>query len=605
MVSKERFMTRYFLLSCFVLVVLFFSAATPAQAADTIFIVTDTTDMQDENPGDGICETRKKNCSLRAAIQESNAFCGGNYYCEETIELPAGTFKLTLNGAEDNALYGDLDIKGTVTIQGAGVGDTIIDGNAADRIFQLIGDPLVSHSVHLESLTLTNGKNKRGGAIYNQGMSLYFTDSEARNNISTFWGGGAIYNDGGLLVVTSSFFSQNIAQGDYGFGGAIYNEAADLIVSTTALTENSAAGFWSYGGAIHSMSGNALVGESLIYNNSSTRYGGGVYLSNGWLSISKSYVQDNYAATAGGGIMADGSTATFILANSTVTGNMADINVGEGGGGLYLTTGSAEISDSTIADNSAMIGGGLFHAGGELLISRTTIRENVAVPDGGGIYHDFGTIILNQSTISDNQAARGAGLFSQNGGYSHTTYILVNSTVSGNIASIDGGGIYNDGGDVELYSTTIANNQADGDKDTRGAGGGIFNETGDVHLQNTILADNFHPDGSSNIPDDCFGHVKSNGYNLIESDSACMINGDPTGNIVGEDPQLGPLQDNSGPTHTHSIPQGSKAVDTANPTDCLDHKDALLEKDQRGFERHVDGDGDGTNRCDIGAFEYK
>lgn len=597
-------MTRYILLIAVALAAIFFTTAAPAHAAATTFYVNDTNDLPDLVPGDGVCGTRKTTCTLRAAIQESNAYCGGDYGCEETIQLPAGIFKLTRTGTDDTALYGDLDIKGSVTIRGAGMGITTIDGNAADRIFHLIGDPLVTHFVHLEGLTLTNGKNQRGGAIYNQGMVLTVTNSELLKNNSTHWGGGAIYNDGGRLDVTASTFSENVAHGDFGFGGAINNQYADLTVRKTMFMNNNAAGFWSYGGAIMSSVSNTYIEQSLVYHNTSTDYGGGIYVTNGWLKVSDSQIQDNYAQTAGGGIMVH-TAAKLVLDNSQIIGNMADINVGEAGGGLYLGTDSAEINDSQISDNYARIGGGIYQGSGETVINRTTISDNAAVPDGGGIYNFFGSMILVQSTISDNRAARGGGLFNFNTGYSNTYTVLVNSTVSGNIANIDGGGIYNEVGDVALYSATVANNQADGDGDTRGDGGGIFNRTGDVFLTNTILADNVHLEGSSPVKDDCFGNITSGRYNLIETSLACAILGDTTGNIHGADPELGPLQDNSGPTYTHAIPQTSKAVDAADPNGCFDHKNVRLEKDQRGFERYADGDGDGVDRCDIGAFEYK
>lgn len=44
--------------------------------------------------------------------------------------MPAGMYLLTLVGADDSPLNGDLDITGTVTIMGAGLDITIIDGNS-------------------------------------------------------------------------------------------------------------------------------------------------------------------------------------------------------------------------------------------------------------------------------------------------------------------------------------------------------------------------------------------------------------------------------------------------------------------------------------------
>ncbi len=48
----------------------------------------------------------------------------------DIITLPAGTYKLTLAGKNENdAKTGDLDIKNSMTINGAGATKTIIDAN--------------------------------------------------------------------------------------------------------------------------------------------------------------------------------------------------------------------------------------------------------------------------------------------------------------------------------------------------------------------------------------------------------------------------------------------------------------------------------------------
>lgn len=598
-------MIRYSLLIVLLLAVLFAAGAAPAEAANTVFVVNDTNDLHDINLGDGVCGTRKGTCTLRAAIQESNASCGGDYYCEETIELPAGLFKLTRAGADDSGVYGDLDIKGSVTIKGAGAANTIIDANPGvvnDRIFQLHGDPLVTYFVTIEGITLQNGRNKRGGAIYNQGMDLSFKDSQVLSSRSSYWGGGAIYSEGGRLDVIGSTFAFNKAEGEFGFGGAIYLDSSDLYLSGSWLVENRGDGFWGYGGAIYGISSGLAIDHSTVEANYSADYGGGIYISNGWLHINKSTIKDNYSLTAGGGIMI-GTAATFELNESTITGNMADINLGDGGGGLYLSGDAAEINDSEISHNAAIIGGGILQDSGETTINRTTISENNAVPDGGGIYHRIGKITITASTLSYNQAFNGAGAFVYNNNYGTTAFILVNSTLSGNVANGNGGGIYNDGGTVSLYSSTVATNQANGDKEGSGFGGGFFSENNGVSLLNTILADNFNP-GTGNR-DDCWGKLYSEGYNLIESGLGCNISGDTTGNINGGDPQLEPLQDNGGSsnTETQAIPLTSPAVEAGNPNGCTGEQGQLLEEEQRGSKRHLDGDGDDVERCDIGAYE--
>ena len=60
---------------------------------------------------------------------------------------------------------------------------------------------------------------------------------------------------------------------------------------------------------------------------------------------------------------------------------------------------------------------------------------------------------------------------------------------------------------------------------------------------------------------------------------------------------------NGGPTQTHALVPGSPAIDAGGPV-CPDPNGNPLLTDQRGKPRIVDGNGDGTSRCDIGAFEF-
>ena len=75
--------------------------------------------------------------------------------------------------------------------------------------------------------------------------------------------------------------------------------------------------------------------------------------------------------------------------------------------------------------------------------------------------------------------------------------------------------------------------------------------------------------------------------------------GDPTGatgltghDLVGLNPDLGPLQDNGGPTPTLALLAGSPAIDAGSTT-------SSLATDQRGLARVIGG------ASDIGAFELQ
>ncbi|HTO26245.1 MAG TPA: hypothetical protein VMJ49_10095, partial [Gaiellaceae bacterium] len=97
----------------------------------TVFTVDSTADSVDAVPGDGACADSGGACTLRAATQEAAATAGS-----VQITVPAGTYALGIANpaapccsvpaiAFDPAT-GDLDVAGTVSIVGAGVGQSIV-----------------------------------------------------------------------------------------------------------------------------------------------------------------------------------------------------------------------------------------------------------------------------------------------------------------------------------------------------------------------------------------------------------------------------------------------------------------------------------------------
>jgi CSLREA domain-containing protein len=167
-------------------VLLVLSGVVPAAAAT--FTVNRTLDAVDARPGDGVCETAPGNriCTLRAAIQESNARPGA-----DTINLPAGTYTLTLQvaGHEDLAVNGDLDITDALSVVGAGASGTIITiGDPGpplelERIFDIHG-PI---TVTIRGVTLLRGGRRdgvgAGAGILNRGGTLA-VELEARSSFS-------------------------------------------------------------------------------------------------------------------------------------------------------------------------------------------------------------------------------------------------------------------------------------------------------------------------------------------------------------------------------------------------------------------------------------
>jgi CSLREA domain-containing protein len=285
------------------------------------------------------------------------------------------------------------------------------------------------------------------------------------------------------------------------------------------------------------------------------------------VTIQNGYAHSNY----GGGIY--GYQGSLALTQVSIRDNRAGI-----GGGIYSN--DLELVDSTVSGNEAQQGGGIFIDAGSALITSSTISDNEAYTSGGGIWGSPGPAVLQieKSTISGNHAQGGGGIFNV------AQMNLVNSTISGNDAD-EGGGIenYNTFGTALLHLTncTVSDNVAGGGSD------GIWNNDGGVlEVENTIFANS--PAGAN-----CLGPITSHGYNL-DSDGTCGLSG--AGDLTGS-PQLGPLQDNGGPTQTHALLEGSPAIDAGDNGSCPP-------TDQRDVSRPVDGDMDGSAICDIGAFEF-
>ena len=231
-------------------------------------------------------------------------------------------------------------------------------------------------------------------------------------------------------------------------------------------------------------------------------------------------------------------------------------------------------------------------------IVNSTISGNTTPGVGGGIYNVGNTATVTSSTISGNSAANGGGIYKTG-----SPLVVINSTISGNFSTGNGGGIYASAGTTSLFNVTITHNQANSDGSGMCTGGGVWNANGStLSFQNSIIALNenvIDTGGPFDIlnDDDCSGTIASQGNNIMYAvdSSHCTVNG-PAVTVI--DPNLGPLQNNGGPTQTHALLSGGPAIDAGNFGGCTDNLGAILTSDQRGFPRP-----DGVH-CDIGAFEF-
>ena len=571
------------------------SAAAEA-AASLTFTVTTSLDSVDAAPGNGVCTDSNGLCSLRAAIMEANSTIA-----PDLIILPAAAYALTLSGAgEDLSATGDLDIKNTLTIQGAGAAVTIIDGASLhDRVVQVLpGANLTLSGVAIRSGSNTSASttvpDQYAGGILNQGV-LSLSASNVSGNSAMF--GAGIFNFGGTCTVVNSTISGNQADSE---GGGIANDNltpgdAVFTLNDSTVSNNVASG--SAGAGIINI-GLFTANNAVIAVNHSLGAGGGIYAANGagvFMTLNHSQVTANRADFDGGGIAALGA---LTLNNSEVSGNVA-----ARGGGI-LAAGAVTLNTSQVTGNQAASDGGgiylLFSQGSSEQLSMTdsAVVANLALTgSGGGLYGSVGGATLARNIFRLNNAALdGGGMLVANG----AVVYLSNSTFADNSAGRSGGGIEVSGGALHGSNLTIAGNLANTTPASLGSGGGIDN-TGTVTLRNTILALNEHQTAGEPLADDCHGAFGLFSYDLVGA-VGCTFTSDHT--LTGADPLLLPLALNGGPTLTRALQRGSPAIDAGNPAGCSDDALAPLTTDQRGFPRPLNGSGAATARCDIGAYEY-
>lgn len=182
-----------------------------------------------------------------------------------------------------------------------------------------------------------------------------------------------------------------------------------------------------------------------------------------------------------------GSTVSVVLNDVVVTENMAFIE----GGGVNNFGADLTLNNSQVTQNQAenFTGGGISHQGGCF----KCVDAALLVVNSGGL------LTLQNTTISGNSAVAGGGV------YNEAELVMDSSTVSGNTAGNDGGGIYGGFGSLALITnSTVSGNQALGENISTivlsdmklgffpndGAGGGIYQILGALALVNSTVSGN-------------------------------------------------------------------------------------------------------------------
>lgn len=319
-------------------------------------------------------------------------------------------------------------------------------------------------------------------------------------------------------------------------------------------------------------------------------------------------IRRGWVPEAGGGI-ANGGTLTLLRVRVAENRSASRYYFGKGGG--IFNEGVLELRRSEIADNfvnggegSDARGAGLFNTG-NLLMSDSMVRDNIAHDDGdsgagAGLYN------RGQATIRRSLFTGNVGEYHGHGGailnVEGARLTLENTTISDNHSGMQGGGALANGermdwewekpGEIHLTNVTVAENE----------NGGLFN-AGRATWINTLIASNYQ--GPLPNTRNYYAGTNCENHGQFQTTQVSVLLGND-GNCVGDilvdngtvlNFVLYPLANNGGPTPTHALRPGPYAIDTS-VARCPMH-------DQRGALRPVDGNGDGSAICDIGAFEHQ
>ena len=432
---------------------------------------------------------------LLAALESANA--GGS---PASVALaPGSTYTLT---TVDNAdgYYGNNGlpyITGDVTVYGNCA--TIQRDPAAPnfRLFQVAA----SGSLTTQDLTLSggNGGNKNGGGLYSKG-TLHLTNTVVSNNVAS--GGGGLRNSGGTVTLTASTLANNTTSGS---GGGLYSSGGMVTISGTTVRDNQAA---SYGGGIYLSSDGTITVSGSTLTGNSAHNGGAVFANGGTFTLAAgSVVSGNSVTNNGGGLYSNSSA--MVISESTLVGNTAANT-----GGAIRSVGALEITSSVIGEagngNSAGDdGGGVYHSSGVLTVTSGVFAGNSATNDGGAAFLS-GTVTFNGVTLTGNGARNGGGAFVVGGSLG----VDMGSLVAANTATNRGGGLYNDAnGSLTVTASTLSGNSALED------GGGIDNG-GNLAVTASALLNNSAANEGGGLYNDNSGANAVHGSCLVGNSAA-------------------------------------------------------------------------------------
>jgi len=185
---------------------------------------------------------------------------------------------------------------------------------------------------------------------------------------------------------------------------------------------------------------------------SSTECGGGARIDQGVVTF-RSCEFFQCRAQSGGGACIAGGLVSFH--NCTVHGCRAEL----AGGAFDTYSGSLDLDDCRVYDNTAALAGAAYFDGGldgpQVSLKRTRVYRNRSPSGAGGLHLKSGTLTMFSCTLEENEGREGGGLLVDGG-----VVTLDGVRLAGNRALQGGGGAALRGGMATLANSNVRANAA-------------------------------------------------------------------------------------------------------------------------------------------------
>ncbi|HRU52781.1 MAG TPA: hypothetical protein P5543_11400, partial [Planctomycetota bacterium] len=440
------------------------------------------------------------------------------------------------NIAKNNggAVYSNaVNANSTVSITSTTINDNESFEGAGGAVFSNAGQS--SNVTITDAMLHQNTAKNNGGAVYsnavNANSTVSITNTTINENESENGSGGAVYSNANIanstVSITNTTIDNNKAQGA---GGAVFSNArqtSSVTITDGTLHQNTATE--GSGGAVYSnarATATTNIKNVTIKNNTAGASGGAVYnnvdvnygnynqiVSNNiraTVTIDNVLIQDNTATNGKGGAIYNNAKIIFNnneeQYNNLAITTTADVNISESsliqnkatgdGAGVYNY---AYVKAYANVATPAKSGGTQdtryvdAHAKANVSVFNSTIARNTITTDGAGAgiynysesearnsgkrYKDYN---WNEASHSRINSARSSA---------ETITTVANSTIAGNVATKDSGGIYSYANNPATYTTC---NQ--GHQHASGTGG-----ANKLYLLNSIVYANYVNNNGNDI----------------------------------------------------------------------------------------------------------